>query len=251
MSMKSATSIKHFQGYEDLLKRVDDLIDQHNRYRKARLTPFLRPNEQKVIASYLGGKHEYHFDGGYPESETRRLVIGETDEEVAVCMYCDIFSRSIKIEHRDVLGAISNCGLNRDQFGDIFINNDRAVVYCTAESARFLQENLTQIHRLNVEFRKSDEHIENEVKLKESTRTVSSYRLDSIVSCLANISRAKAQSLIRSEMVSVNYETLEESDYLCDNGDTISVRGHGRYKLIEFIGKTRKDRNLIRFGKYE
>ena len=76
-------------------------------------------------------------------------------------------------------------------------------------------------------------------------------RLDSIVSALINVSRTKAQSLIDDKMVFVNYKLLEEKSYLCNNDDTISVRGYGRYVIMEVVKTTKKQRLLLRLGKYE
>lgn len=249
MSMKSDINLEHFKGHEDLIKRVDDLLWQYDKHKKAKLTPFLRPNQQKAISKYLGNKYEYYFDGGFDDSELKRLVIGDGNSEV-VCTYANIFSKNIKIEHRDLLGAIMNCGLERNQFGDVFLKDDLAIVYCTYESAKYLVSNLTQINRLNVEFKISETNIEPNYNIDEFTKSVNSYRLDSLVSAICNISRNKASDLIKADRVAVNFDTIEECDYLCDNGDTISVRQYGRFKVLEFLSKTRKDRNLVKFGKY-
>lgn len=243
---------QHFKGYEELLRRIDDYVEQSDRYQKARITPFLRLNEVEAVKRYLGNRVEYRCDGGYEGSEMQRIVIGdnEADAEI-VCLYAKIANKAVKIEHRDVYGALMNQGMKREQFGDVFIKDDLAVIYCTKESAQFIKDNLISIHRVSVSFTESETPIANEVHLREFEKSVAAYRLDSCVSAMCNLSRAKAQQLIRGKMVSVNHEVLEETDYLCNNEDTISVRGYGRFIVLETIGTTRKNRLVIRFGKYE
>ncbi len=240
---------QHFHSYGELLRRIDDLVEQAERYQKARLTPFLRPNEIEAVKRYLGKKHDYRFDGGYPQAEMKRLIIGKGDSEI-LCLCADISNREIKLEHRDVYGALMNLGMRREQFGDLFLKDGKAYIYVCADSAQYVIENLTKIHRLSVDFHVC-EPVENDVRIKEYVKTVSSYRLDAIVQTMANISRARAQEMIRAKLVSLNFEVLEDVDALCHNEDTISIRSYGKFRLYETLSETRKKRLLIRFGKYE
>ncbi len=243
---------QHFKGYEELLRRIDDYIDQSDRYQKARITPFLRANEVEVVKRYLGNRVEYRCDGGYPQSEMKRIVIGdaEADAEI-VCLVAKLKNKAVRIEHRDVYGALMHQGIKREQFGDVFLKDESAVIYCTKESARFIMDNLRSIRSLSVQFEVAEIPLENEVHLREFEKSVSTYRLDSCVAAMCNLSRSRAQEMIRGKLVSVNHEVLEETSYLCNNEDTISVRGYGRFLVLETVGTTRKGRLVIRFGKYE
>ena len=59
--------------------------------------------------------------------------------------------------------------------------------------------------------------------------------------------RGIAQDLIRDGSVKVNHEILEDSSKLCNNEDTISIRGFGKYIYRGVIKTTKKDRYLIEF----
>ena len=242
---------QHFKGYEELLSRVDDLVDQSERYQKARVTPFLRYNEAEAIKRYLGKRVPVRFDGGYPDAEYQRAVIGkeEGDSEI-VCLTADVSNKMVKIEHRDLYGALMSLSLKREQFGDVFLKEGKAVIYCTKEASRIIMSQLTQIAHLHVSFEVSDKAIANEVKYTEFEKSVANYRLDAIVSAMANISRSKATDMIRAKLVSVNHEVNESVSTVCKDKDIISIRGYGRYVIFETISMTRKNRYLIRFGKY-
>lgn len=80
-----------------------------------------------------------------------------------------------------------------------------------------------------------------EPKIRYEHKIVSSLRLDVLVSSFANISRKKAQELIRAGLVKVNHVILEETSYLCNNNSAISIRGHGRFYFNEIVKTTKKD----------
>ena len=70
--------------------------------------------------------------------------------------------------------------------------------------------------------------------------TVSSMRLDAIVSDLIRVSRAKALPMIRSGQCRVNWRLEEDPSSLLEEGDVLSIRGHGRFKVLAVEGTTRK-----------
>lgn len=80
--------------------------------------------------------------------------------------------------------------------------------------------------------------------------TVSSLRLDAIVSAAFSISRGKAQSLIRSEKTTINWTVVSNTSFIVKEGDILSLRGYGRIKLEEVLGNTKKGRIGIEIGRY-
>ena len=79
--------------------------------------------------------------------------------------------------------------------------------------------------------------------------TVSSLRLDVILATALNISRQKAQALIGSGKVKVNFKQTEKTSADCEVGDTISIRGFGRCKIISINGQSKKEKWKITLGK--
>lgn len=78
--------------------------------------------------------------------------------------------------------------------------------------------------------------------------TISSLRLDLVVATAHNISRQKAKQLVQGKLVKVNWKTVENPDFECEENDIISARGYGRVKLGEINGHTKKDKIRIEIG---
>ena len=79
----------------------------------------------------------------------------------------------------------------------------------------------------------------------EKTVIVASLRLDGIISAVYNMSRSKSSALINGEKVFINGKLTKNNSVPLKEDDTISVRGHGRFKFIEISGDTRKGRIRI------
>ena len=66
-----------------------------------------------------------------------------------------------------------------------------------------------------------------------------------------NISRGKVSDLIKGEKAFVNWKQITSVSENIKNGDMITLRGFGRVKVIETLGKTKKDRFLIDIEVYK
>ena len=82
----------------------------------------------------------------------------------------------------------------------------------------------------------------------EKVTTVSSLRLDVVLAAIYNDSRQKAQTLIKSNHVKVNWKTVENASFEVEAGDVISARGYGRSKLLSIEGRTKRDKWRISVG---
>lgn len=245
--------LQHYQGYENLVQRTEDLIHQLRRGRNT-LSFFLTPDEQEIVESICGNQVDYRKDGGYPDAQSVRFEFIENPYESSTLvtqLSASYDSRYGELSHRDVLGAIMNLGLRRDQFGDLLVDDKKIYIFCVPSIADYVIDELRKIARYSFAFEVSKDEIEHTAKMSVQTKIITNLRLDSIVASCANISRTKAQQLIKSGLVKVDYKVLEESSELCNNGNTISIRGHGRFLLMDIKSKTKKDRLVIEIAKYE
>lgn len=80
--------------------------------------------------------------------------------------------------------------------------------------------------------------------------TVSSTRIDNIVSELIASSRTKAVELVEDEKVLVNYEVVSKNSKMVNFGDIITVRGKGKFIIDDLVRNTRNDRKVIKVRKY-
>ena len=97
--------------------------------------------------------------------------------------------------------------------------------------------------------------IEEEIKefkpnLEEIHGTVSSIRLDSILSVAFHTSRSSLTGLIAGGKVYVNSRLTESNSYTLKEGDVVSVRGMGKFIFKEAGDQTKKNRYKVTLLKY-
>ncbi|EIJ81574.1 RNA-binding S4 domain protein [Bacillus methanolicus PB1] len=217
-----------------------------------RLTDFLDPREQQILKAVVGQSEEIHCHlfGGTGGAERKRAVICpdyyQADrEDFEICLFeINYPKKFITIEHRQVLGSLMSLGLKRGKFGDILIEGDNVQFFAAKEIADYVSLQLDSIGKASVTI--CEIPLENAIQIKESwieeTSTVSSLRLDAVISALYNLSRHKSQDLIKQGLVRVNWALIENNSFECGEGDVISIRGYGRSKILSIEGKTKKDK---------
>lgn len=225
----------------------------------AKLTDFLDPREQQIVKLIIGDNSEIRcqFFGGSENAERKRaLILPEyyscSNEDFHISVFeVDYPRKFISIEHREVLGSIMSLGLRREKFGDIFIEQDRIQLVVAKEINPYIQMQLTSIGRAKIELIEIplEQVISIQSQWSEMSTTISSLRLDAVISALYNISRQKSQVLIEQGLVKVNFATTLKTAFECGEYDLISVRGYGRSKIISIEGRTKKDKIRIIAGK--
>jgi RNA-binding protein YlmH len=252
--------------YQHFRPEERDFIDQVMQWKNyvessyaPRLTDFLDPREQHILKVLIGDNSEikYKFFGGSVEVERKRACIlpeylSETADDFQIILFeIDYPSKFVTIEHPHVLGSLMSLGLKRGKFGDILFKDGRIQFFAAAEIGEFVKNNLESIGRAGVKLKELDlsEALSSDTYWLENDITVSSLRLDTIVSGIYNVSRQKSQLYIGQGLVKVNWTIVESASFECGEGDMISVRGHGRAKIMSIEGKTKKDKWRIHVGK--
>lgn len=253
MKTKSSATIEQPRGNEYFGIRVQDWIEQAQRYNKPTITPFLNESELAIIKKICGNKIAYREDGGYDEALYKRVIFlprAEDDFSLVVCLTASFNQKFNQISHRDVLGALMNLQIARNQIGDLWIEDNRIILYTTHTQSLYIQQNCNRIKRSSIQFKESQILYAQTIHKIKSTVSVSSERLDAVLSAMIQKPRSIAQQLIESGNVKVNHEILEDSSKLCNNEDTISIRGFGKYVYLGIVKTTKKDRYLVEFEKY-
>ncbi|KAA0548012.1 RNA-binding protein [Bacillus sp. BGMRC 2118] len=224
-----------------------------------KLTDFLDPREQQIVRSVIGSITEVlvQFFGGADHLERKRALLypsyyePEKDDYSIKLFEIDYPRKFVNIEHPQVLGSLMSLGLKRSKFGDIVTDEQRLQIVIAQEVADYISLNLQSIGRAKVKLIEMDltEMIHIAENWREESCTVSSMRLDVIIAEAFHLSRSKAAPLITAGLVKVNWRKTEETAFECQEGDMISVRGHGRCKLTTVEGKTKKDKWRIKLTK--
>lgn len=251
---KSSLSFEHYRGNEEFVKRIYDYIDQCEVRKRIIVTPFFSPDQSAITRSICGKQIMYKEDGGYKGAERVRfafLPFTTNYQFPTVILKASVSATFGMLSHRDVLGALMNLGLRREMSGDILVERDAVYLVVDKDIKNFVVCNLTKIKRQHVHFKRYEGSLVSNMSIRYQHKIVSSMRLDTIVACLANVSRGKAQEMIASQRVKVNHVVLEQSTFVCNNNSAISIRGYGRFYVREVIKKTKKDRLVIDVGVYE
>lgn len=224
-----------------------------------KLTDFLDPREQQILATVIGKHPEVKWElfGGAPGTERKRAFLFPEymevqSEDFQVKLFrIDYAKKFINIEHRQVLGSLMSLGLKRAKFGDILIDGETVQFFAAAEIADYIGLQLESIGRASIRLTEIplSEAVAVDEEWNEMNSTVSSLRLDTVMSSLFNLSRQKSQLLIQHGHVKVNWTAIENTAFECGEGDIISARGFGRAKIISIEGKTKKDKYRVIAGR--
>ena len=157
-----------------------------------------------------------------------------------------------KLGHRDFLGAFMQLGIERSVIGDILVGEGYTVAFIRQEMERYFLDNLRKIGRVGVKIAVGyEEPLPSIREYKDISGVVASDRLDCIAALLCRTSREKAARLITSGAVMVDHQEVLSVDRRLEEGDVISVRGHGKFVLDSFGPLTGKGRLTVKCRKYQ
>lgn len=254
--------------YQHFRKEEKAFIDQCMQWQDTvirqytpRLTVFLTPREQQILATIIGKNSECQvaFFGGSATAERKRAFlypeyyeVNEDDFNIAL-LQIGYNNKFHELRHQQILGTMMSLGIVREKFGDILITENKVQVIVSEDISDYVCSHITKIANAGVALSKCNlsEIITVKETWREGTTTCSSLRLDTMLSAMTNLSRQKVQDAISGGKVKVNHELIEENDFECGEVDIISVRGIGRFKLLSINGKSKKEKWKISYGKQE
>lgn len=242
-----------------LLGRIWDKYDRCLRRNIPACTPFLSPKEQQAAVRLLhamGVEDGFVLWGGYPGAERCQIHFlpewqTEPIADAVVCLRCSFYEENA-LSHRDFLGSLMGLGLTRESIGDILVSPDSADILISASVAEHLERDWNSAGRTALQVRRiaSGEVRPPARQVKELRDTVSSLRLDSVLSVGFSVSRGKAAEAVESGRVQVNWEDCQKNDRLLGEGDVLTVRGLGKCRLTAVGGVTKKGRIFITVERY-
>lgn len=240
---------------EILLARIIDTFDIAEKTNKPKFFGFLTVEQSALAQKTLEKRNvSFEFFGGYPSSE-RVMLCCKPDwcesVDFPISSVTFTYRKADKLRHRDVLGTLMALGITRESVGDILVEDGRTVVFLKDEILSFVLSNVSKIGGVGVASKVGfDFPLPEADSLVDLSVTVSSLRLDCVVSALCGVSRNKANELISMGFVSVNSLVLEKATKQIVNGDVLSIRGKGKFIVSDTLNKTKKDRTVLEFKKY-
>lgn len=240
-----------------LIARLDDIITASVKKQYPTFIGFLNEQQISVLTQHLKKSKvsNYRFFGGYENSD--RCLLGISFGDYIEDYYYPItgisfkYKPEYKLSHRDFLGSLMGLGLKREAIGDILTGDGYTVVFIKDEIKKYVLSQIQKIGSVGVVTEEWDNYtlpIKNE--FENISCTISSARLDNIVSALVGLSREKSATLIKQGLVFVNSVAVDNLSYTIKTGDKISIRGKGKFIVGDFSGLTKKGRLKLTVQKY-
>ena len=155
------------------------------------------------------------------------------------------------LTHRDFLGSVIGLGIERTKLGDIIVNDNEGYIFVSEGISDYIIENLTGVKHTSVKVERCSEIPEAlSPKFSEESIIVSSNRLDAIIARVYKLSRDLAVRYISEGKVFLNGRQMSENAKALKAGDTVSVRGKGKFIFEGEGGNTRKDKLYINIKIY-
>ena len=201
------------------------------------VTKFLTNFEQVVlsqIVAYNYSDFKVEFFGGFDDAERKKAKIisneyYDVDYDI-VCLKAKFNNKFNKVEHRNILGAVHNLGINFNRFGDIIVLENEVYIFVDEEIADYIAMEFTKAGRVNLEFQRIDlAEVEIEKKYEDFEIVSSSFRIDSIVAKITNKSRSKVKEFLEQDFIKLNHVVLRNGEKTCTLEDIISIRKYGRF----------------------
>lgn len=209
---------------------------------------FLEPSEVIEVRGTLKNT-PFVLYGGFENAERKVIFVGADDGFENFNKYISVIrlSSNAELSHRNVLGSILGLGIKREMLGDILIDDNICDIIVLKSVVEFLLCNLKYVGREKVSVKEVpiDELIKLKENFKEIYASVSSLRIDSIISAGFGISREKSAEAVKSELVKVNFILVKGPAKAVCCGDVISVRGKGRLEIAEVGGVTKSGRQRV------
>ncbi len=247
--------IEHIKDEEQIIniRRVLDKIEIVLNRHICQATDFLDPYERRLASSILNRFPDikYMEIGGIKEAERKIIQIFPDylqyqDLNIPIAAF-KVEGYRDKFSHRNLLGSLLGLGINRSKIGDILIHEGYSQFVVKEEVAPYILMNLQRVgsEKVSVSQIPIDELEPVETQYDYKKETVSSLRLDVLISNVWNLSRKDSQRLIESERVKINWEPINKPSKTVEVGDIVSARGYGRFILSAVEGISKKGRIKI------
>jgi len=248
---------------ELIIAKTEDKVTQAADGYYVTNTGLMDTHEQAVAGSVINrapGVRCFMY-GGYQDAERRMLVCVPKDYPVSDEEASEGLLKVLRVKkpaisgqltHRDYLGSILGLGIERRLIGDILVREDGADIIIVPEIAGFLLSEYHQAGRtdLKVSVAEVSELIVPDGRTELIRDTVSSLRLDSVVSSAFRLSRGKAAEAVKGGLVSVDHIECLKPDARLEEGSVLVLKGKGKAVLQEVGEGSRKGRLRIVIKKY-
>lgn len=248
---------KQQKEQEYFLARIRSLFDLCDRQGCPKFSDFLT-EEQAAQAEALAKRASLPtlFWGGFEGAA--RVMLGvfpdwmEPETAAFPIIGCTFrYPEAFPLTHRDFLGSLMGQQIKRELIGDIVVQPGETYVFADERVEKVLLTQIDRIGRVGVQIEKgTPAHIQVIQNFREIKGTLASLRLDAAVALCCGLSREKASALIAAGLVQKNHQPAESVSAQLADGDILTIRGKGKFRLETDNALTRKGRIAVRCMQY-
>lgn len=255
---------------------LTDKYDRFLQYNYLMSSDFLNLAQQSAVQGLIrtwrhGGAKVFLY-GGFGDAERKQVVfvpdyMDVKDEEglieyfrqypdesplVVLELRHQISGGGKTLSHRDYLGSLLGEGIRREKLGDILVQADGAQALVVRELGDYLMAHYGKAGRVSLDVQVSPINVIDTAILRKDTVkfTVSSPRLDSVVSGVFHISRKDAQEAVSRGLVFVNEMEATKPDQQLRGGEKLVLRGKGKAIYKGESGTSKKGKIYVTLEKY-
>ncbi len=237
----------------EVLARVFDKAELYKKTGRAMFTDFLSEREYGEVIQRKKNIDETPFTayGGFDDAGRVMLSFSDYPEVFPISAIVCTGRGIDTLKHPDFLGSIMHLGIERKNVGDIVCESDRCVIFASDNVADYIAESLISVGGVYVKSTvEPPENVTVTLNFEEITGTVASLRADSVVSVMLKSSRSKAAEYIEGQKFFLNQLLCTKCDKEIKENDIISVRHHGKARVTDVNGRSKKGRIFITLQKY-
>lgn len=223
------------------------LNNQIEKVLMGKATNFLNPIDTRYVINRLKSM-DFDYKIFYLYEEAEKLIVYNDDADITLF---EIESKTL-LTHSQILGSLFSHNLDDSMFGDIIITNDKYYIAVVNKLKSYFINNFNMVGKNKIKLHEVslDQVRDFTPKYKELKISISSLRIDNVISKVISTSRTISKELIDDDKIFINYEILNNRNYSLKENDIFSIRGVGKFKLVNIGALTKNNKYQIVIKKY-
>lgn len=223
------------------------LNNQIEKVLMGKATNFLNPIDTRYVINRLKSM-DFFYKIFYLYEEAEKLIVYNDDVDITLF---EIESKTL-LTHSQILGSLFSHNLDDSMFGDIVIINDKCYIAIVNKLKNYFINNFNMVGKNKIKLHEVslDQVRDFTPRYKELKISISSLRIDNVISKIIPTSRTISKELIDDDKVFINYEILSNRNYSLKENDIFSIRGVGKFKLVNIGVLTKNNKYQIVIKKY-
>ncbi len=233
--------LQHYTASEEtFVRNVFHYFEEVSLYEYPKDLGFCDPNELKIVSELNS-----HFNlrittnGGYDNSERCKVMIMPESYDLTpeITRYELGYNLKFnKLEHKHIMGALYNLGINERLIGDIIVSSEgRVQLIVSSEITDTLPLLQTRYANIPVKYQIIDQITIESKAPKYAIRSSRTKRIDSVCKAVTHQSRTAMAKEIKKGNVYLNHKQVKDPIKQVEIGDLLSIRGYGRAEIIDII----------------